>query len=445
MRLFLIIKYVERSDEFMKEKFINAILNNELKTSMGCTEPSAIAYSIAFSKKYLLSNDSVKLVELNLSSNLIKNVLCVTIPNTKQNGIVFAAIAGLVVNNDAKGLHIFRNLTKENIEQILEMQKNIKVKIKLVDNVSPLFVKSTLITQNGHSITTIITNQHDYIQSVIVDGKELFINNDNKEIYQSNNNIEYKDIFRFVENDFYDIELVKIIEKYNTDIGNYGMNNDVGLNIGKSIKKVQTFNENISDVVAKTVSAIDSRMSGVSKTVVINSGSGNQGITATIPIIEMAKVLKVSDRVKNQSLILSHLTAIYIRSKQSRLSSTCGAVFAACGVAAGLTYMLGGGLLQIERAVLNLLCSNFGILCDGAKTTCSLKVMSVLSSAINCAYLSRNDVYIDSNLGIISTDFEKTIMSISLIEKKLTKGIDKIIMREAMKNCFNKRGGENGK
>ena len=106
--------------------------------------------------------------------------------------------------------------------------------------------------------------------------------------------------------------------------------------------------------------------------------------------------------------------------------------------------MLGGNLLQIERAILNLLCSNFGILCDGAKLTCSFKVMSALSNAINCAYLARNNVYIDRNLGIISTDFEKTIMSISLIEKKLTKKMDTTIMREAMKNCLNK-GGKNDK
>lgn len=189
----------------------------------------------------------------------------------------------------------------------------------------------------------------------------------------SYDDLNFDGILDFVAKKEYDGDLIKMAKDYNSSIGEYGLENKCGLSLGKGIKELPLLNEEYIDVIAKTVSGIDARMSGVSQNVVINSGSGNQGITATVPIVEMAKILNVDSEMELDALALSHLITLYIRSKQRKLSTACGAVCVASGVAAGITYILGGTKSQIKVPIINCLCSSFGMFCVGAKQPVHLK------------------------------------------------------------------------
>ena len=206
------------------------------------------------------------------------------------------------------------------------------------------------------------------------------------------------------------------------------------MNVGHAIADSDLYNPLYKKIIATTVAGIDSRMSGVPKKVFINSGSGNQGITATVPIVTYAKENNIPKEKELEALTLSHLVTIYIRSKQNRLSSSCGAIGASAGVAAGLAYMMDCNKKQIEGAITNLLCSNFGVFCDGAKVTCSLKVATAIGSAINAAQLAKRNIFMTENLGVISSSLDETLDSLSFIEDELTKKLDTVIMHQAIKN-----------
>lgn len=418
----------------MEEQLINKVMVNEIKPSIGCTEPSAIAYTVANAKKYVENGDEIKNVRVLLSTNVLKNALCVTLPNTTLHGVELIVILGLMCENIEDRLTIFRGINKNILKKALEYQKEVNVEIDVIESVNPLYIQVNIET-NKHKIMTVMINEHDDIKKIVVD-ENIIINKkiDYDESICKIDKLKYDNILSFIKGHNYNIDLMKNVEKSNLKIADYGMKNKTGMNIGNTIKSNNIFKSEFDNVISKTVAGIDSRMSGVMKKVYINSGSGNQGITATIPIIEMAKILNVDDSIKYQALALSHLTAIYIHSKQNKLSSTCGAVIASCGVAAGICYMLGGTDEQIKGAILNTLCSNFGIFCDGAKETCSFKVMSVVSTAINSAYLAKSGVFVNKNLGIISTDFEKTLDVLTTIEHEMTKRLDSTIMKAAMNN-----------
>lgn len=413
--------------------YINTLLKNELICSMGCTEPSAIAYAAAFTKEHLISNEQIKKIKLSASSNILKNALCVTLPNTNISGIEMILLLGIIKCNSEKRLTILNSLTLEDIKKARDLYNSTNIEIELKDNVNPLYIEVEITTANHHT-KTIVEQVHDQIASCEVDDVEIIENNQIEIEERKTESISFDDIYSFIENKEYDENLMNEVRTYNYQIGEYGLNNNVGLNVGNAIINSDLYTPSYKKIVATTVAGIDSRMSGTPKKVYINSGSGNQGITATVPIIEYAKEHNIEKNIETAALTLSHLVAIYIRSKQNRLSSSCGAVGASAGVAAGLAYMMGCNKKQIEGAITNLLCSSFGIFCDGAKTTCSLKVASAVSSAINSALLAKNDIYMTENLGVIASNLDDTLDSLSSIEDELTKKIDKVIMTEAIKN-----------
>ena len=412
---------------------LNEVLKSELIESVGCTEPSAISLAVAYAKESLNTDEDIESVCLALSSNVLKNALCVTIPNTNASGIEMIVALSLNKCKSDNHLTILNNITKEEIDLAVETLKNVKINIELIDNCDPLYICVEIKTKN-HKVKVEIENKHDEIKSCEKDGVVVFKNNRETTNQYHANKFTYDEVFDFIQNGQMDIDLLKTIKKYNLEIANYGIENQTGLGVGKAISGATLFDEKYRSVIAKTVAGVDSRMSGVSKKVYINSGSGNQGITATVPVVELAKILNVSEEEELKALALSHLTAIFIRSKQGRLSSSCGAVCASGGATAGMAYLLGATREQIEGAVLNLLCSNFGVFCDGAKTTCALKVASAISSALTSAFLAKENVFINANLGVVSKSLEETLNSLSVIENKMTSSMDKTILEVAMKN-----------
>ena len=412
---------------------LSEILKNELIMSMGCTEPSAIAYATSYAKEKLPGKENIVKVTVTLSSNMLKNALCVSLPNTELNGIESIVLLALVKGESKNKLTIFHDIKAEDIKQAIELKDKLIIEIKYKDKVDPLYIDVLLETKK-HSSRTIIIGYHDKIYESYVDNELVYKDSTMKTSRKKKIKITFDDIYDYITNNLFDNELLEEVRKYNYEIGEFGLNNQVGLNVGRCLNELNIYNDNYSELISKTVAGIDSRMSGISKKVIINSGSGNQGITATIPIIEFAKANFVDHQTELQALALSHLTAIYIRSKQSRLSSSCGAVCASAGVTAGIAYMLGCTKEQIQGSVLNHLCSNFGIFCDGAKVTCSLKVATSLASALNAAHLAQKNIFINSNYGVISSSLDESLDILARIEKKFTRTIDKTIMNEAIKN-----------
>ena len=412
------------------------ILNAELIESMGCTEPAAIAFAVAFAKEKLNTLEKVESVSLMLSSNMLKNALCVTIPNTNQSGVEMIVALSLNKCKSNNRLTILSEFTDKDVENAQRTLKDVKIEVGLAKNSNHLYICANVCTKN-HNVKVEIEDKHDEIKTCEKDGFVIFKKALTPQQEQTENNNTYEELLDYIENENMNSSLLNKIKEYNLDIANYGLENKTGLGIGKTLSHTHLFDEKYRSVIAKTVAGIDSRMGGVGKKVYINSGSGNQGITATVPVVEMAKILKVSKAQELKALALSHLTAIHIRSKQGRLSSACGAVCACGGVAAAVTYLLGGTRKQIQGAVLNLLCSNFGVFCDGAKSTCALKVASALSAAFASAFLAKEDVYINSNLGVISQSLDETLSYIAKIENKLTTEMDKTILETAIDNALN--------
>lgn len=415
-----------------KNEVIDELLKSELITSMGCTEPSAIAYAVSYSKEQIPNHEKVEKVNLLASSNILKNALCVSLPNTNINGLSTIITLALVKCKSSEKLTILNNITTEDIEKASVLKENINITIALKENVNPLYIEVNVKSKN-HSVSVIVEQIHDRIKSCIIDNKTIF----NKIIESKEEkhvNLTFDDIYSYINEKKYDKKLMEKVKNYNYEVGKYGLNHSVGMNIGSNIRNLNIYTNKIEKIISTTVAGIDSRMSGVPKKVIINSGSGNQGLTATIPIIEFAKQYNIPSDKETAALALSHLTTIYIRSKQSRLSSSCGAICASAGVAAGIAYMIGCNKNQIEGAIKNLLCSIFGVFCDGAKETCALKVLSSISCAINSAIMASNGIFINNAYGIISPSLEETLISLGKIENKFTKVLDKTIMNETIRN-----------
>ena len=416
----------------------NHILKSELIESMGCTEPAAIALAVAYAKEQLPNNSKINKVVLKLSSNVLKNALCVTIPNTSEYGINMIVALAIEVCESKNKLTLLKNITKENIENAAKLLNEFDIDIKLQSDCDPLYICVEIFSEN-HNAQVVIEKEHDNITSCKKDGNILLLKNVKENHAKTTEKFSFQDLLEFVNGKEIDFEILKEVKKHNCLIAEEGLEKSLGMGVGNAINNISLFNEKIKNVVAKTVAGIDARMSGLAKKVYINSGSGNQGITATVPVIEMSKILGVSEEQELRALALSHLTAIYIRNAQGKLSSACGAVCASAGVAAAVAYLNNASGKQIQGAVLNLLCSNFGVFCDGAKSTCALKVASAISAALIAGLLAKNNVFIDSNLGVISNSLEETLKAVSVIENKLTQSMDQAILDVVCENVKYKK------
>lgn len=413
---------------------LNDVLKKELLCSVGCTEPSAIAYAVAYAREQLKVDEPIKKITLMASSNVLKNALCVILPNTKMSGIEAIILLGALKCKSAEKLTILNNITQEDIDDLIAECKDIEIEVILKNDVNAFYIECDLKTET-HTVKTILEQDHDKIKSCAIDGTKIFENETKISNDKIISDFSFDDIYSFVIESKFDEKLMEEVRAYNTEIGEYGLSNDVGLNIGRAIEKNNLYSSKYKKIIAKTVAGIDSRMSGIPKKVIINSGSGNQGITATVAIVEFAKVYNIPFKMELEALTLSHLVTLYIRSKQNKLSSSCGAICASAGVAAGIAYMMRCDKTQIEGAITNLLCANFGVFCDGAKVTCSLKVASAISSALNSAMLAKQNIYLREKLGVVSSSFDETLVSLSIIEEQLTKNLDKVIMNESLKDA----------
>lgn len=420
----------------MFEKEISLLLSKELVVALGCTEPIAIALAAAASAKYAKANKS-KIIKIQLlaSGNIIKNAMSVNIPGTGSCGIKFATALGAVVGNDEKGLEVLSGLSNEQIETAKNMIKDGIISADLSNSPKKLYIEVIVHTEASYA-KVIIEDAHTNIVFIEVDGsviKDSRSNEGSSDEDQIGSKLSINDIYEFINNfDIDKFDLIKQSIELNRAIGLEGLKNSYGLEVGKTIKN-QMDNEIVSDdivnyAMALTAAASDARMAGCTLSVMSNSGSGNQGITATLPVVAVWERLDLPYEKLIRAAALSHLVTIYIKIKFGRLSALCGATVAATGSSCGIVYLYGGDENKIKSTIQNMLGNITGTLCDGAKAGCALKVSTCTNAAIQSAILALKGTTIKSTDGIIENDVEKTIDNVCMLANEGTRAADKIIL-----------------
>ncbi|MFV0362926.1 MAG: serine dehydratase subunit alpha family protein [Suipraeoptans sp.] len=393
------------------------ILKDELVPALGCTEPIAIAFATA--KAASLLGKRPDRIEMLCSGNIIKNVQGVTVPNSGGlKGIEAAAILGAIGGDATKELKVLEFISDEAKEETASLLNTGFCTSLLAKGVENLYI-STKMYAGEHSVELEIQHLHTNITKVIVDGKEI-INRpcgiDDSEEDADKDLLNVKDILEFAN--VVDIDEVReILDKQislNTAISDAGLSGNWGACIGKTIMKMDGDNV-IARAKARAAAGSDARMNGCPLPVVIVSGSGNQGVTASMPVIEFAEELKVDEETMYRALIISNLVALHQKKYIGRLSAFCGAVCAACGRGAAITYLYGGDYEAIGRTIVNTIANVGGIVCDGAKSSCAAKIASSVDAAILAHNMSMDGIVFEDGEGLVQDDVEQTIRNIGQV------------------------------
>ncbi len=410
-----------------------AILKEELVAAMGCTEPIAIAYAAAKATKEL--GEMPEHIRVTCSGNIIKNVKGVTVPNSGgQKGIATAAVLGVVGGDANKMLEVIADADDEARKRTRELVAAGMCEVELAEDVPNLYIKAEVWT-NDHKAAVTIEEHHTDITEIEKDGETVFIAV--KQVTEEEDRAEKGDRTKMTLRgileyaDTVDLsEVEEVLERQvrcNTAISQEGLDNPWGARVGK------TMLENWTDDVkctacARAAAGSDARMSGCPLPVIINSGSGNQGITVTLPVVTYAERMHLSTAKMYRCLLVSNLVSIYIKHYIGSLSAFCGAVSAACGAGAAITYMAGGTYEQIGGTITNTLGNVGGIVCDGAKPSCAAKIASSVHAALLAHYMSTSSKEFLGGEGFVESDVEKTIKNMGYIGKVGMKQTDKEIL-----------------
>ena len=417
----------------MDEKLFLEVLNKELVPALGCTEPVAIALAAATAIKYL-KGETVTDLKVLASNNIIKNALAVVIPGTGSCGINLAAALGSLSNNQDKCLEVLNGLNETDITKAKSMIKDGLVSVNLADTPKKLYIEVTIKTLESCS-RVVIQDKHTNITLIEVDGIIIKSNfsEDAVEKEQDYDFLSVDTIWDFINSvDANKLDSVKKSIEMNKKIAIYGLENSYGLQVGRTIKdginKGILANDMANYAMSLASAGSDARMGGCLLSVMSNSGSGNQGIAATLPVEAVWERLQLSEEKLLRATALSHLVTIHIKSKFGRLSALCGVTIAATGASCGITYLMEGDKKSVQSSIQNMIGNVAGIFCDGAKAGCALKVSTCTNAAVQSALLAINGIVIKATDGIIDENVEKTIDNLCRLGNMGTFETDKIIL-----------------
>ena len=411
-------------DKKLYDNYIN-ILKEELIPALGCTEPIAIAYAGAKVKEVI--GNIPDSITVKCSGNIIKNVKGVTVPNSGGlKGIDIAATLGLVGGDPNKNLEVLSTIKPEDIEKTKELISKGFCKCDLIEGSENLHIIIEAKYQNSSALVE-IKNAHTNITRIIKDGKELFTsdNSAGQKDSADKDSLNIKDILSFAnEVNIEDIkEVIQRQIELNSNIANEGLKNDYGSSVGKTLMKYYG-NDVRNRAKAYASAGSDARMGGCPMPVVTNSGSGNQGITVSMPVIIYAEDMKVSEEKLYRALVLSNLIAILQKKHIGKLSAFCGVVCAATGAASGIAYLNNADYKIISDTITNALCTIGGMVCDGAKASCASKISEAVDCGILAYNLAKDGKVFKSGDGLVKDDIEATIDSIGRMAKEGMKGTD---------------------
>nr|WP_106789917.1 L-serine ammonia-lyase, iron-sulfur-dependent, subunit alpha [Massilistercora timonensis] len=409
---------MKRTDE--KYQAYVKILEEELVPAMGCTEPIALAYAAAKARETLGCLPDK--VEIGASGSIIKNVKSVIVPNTGHlKGIPAAAAAGIVAGDASRELEVIADVSEEETKAIAEYLKNTRITVEHIDQGITFDILVTV--KKGDSYARVrIANYHTNIVLVEKDGEKLLdlpVEGEKEEGLTDRSLLDVEDIWDFVNTvEIADIRAVisRQIE-YNTAIAREGLRGDYGANIGSVL--LSAYGDDVKNrAKAMAAAGSDARMNGCELPVIINAGSGNQGMTCSLPVLEYAKELNSEEEQVYRALALSNLVAIHQKTGIGRLSAYCGAVSAGAAAGAGIAYLCGGGYEEVIHTVVNALAIVSGIVCDGAKASCAAKIASAVDAGILGYHMYLNGQQFYAGDGIVTKGIEGTITNIGRLGKE---------------------------
>ena len=424
------------------------LIRKEVKPALGCTEPIAVALAVAkameiIEEKCDYTGSEWRMQEgytldIEVSGNILKNGMGVGIPGTGMVGLHIASALGAVCGKSRYGLEVLSDLDPVSIGQAKKMVEEEAVKIGLAETDLKLYVKASVLSE-GHKASAVLAGAHDNIGETSFDGQVLTSSQKKAdgEVKEVKSTLDYKltvkEIYEFASTVAYeDIEFILESRTLNLALAQEGLKGTYGLKVGYAI----ALNENrevfggdfLCYAMSLTAAASDARMAGCTLAAMSNSGSGNQGITVTMPVIAYSLRYGTSDEELARALVLSHLIAIHIKGYLGKLSALCGCVIASTGSACGLVYLRGGDYEQICAAIKNMIGNITGMVCDGAKVGCAMKVASGVSSALQSAVLAREGICISEHDGIIEKDIEKTVRNLGRIGSVGMQNTDNMIL-----------------
>lgn len=416
-----------------KIEVLTSILRSELIPALGCTEPIAVALASAKAKEVL--GEDVRHINVRCSTNIIKNARSVFVPRTNGlKGIEAAALIGIFGGDASLGLEVLNNVTDEDITEVNRLVDSGICDVYQLDTPHKLDIVVELDGINDHTATVRVTDDHTNLTQILKDNEVLLSKEitslDEADSTQTMNDISFFDIYEYAMQ----VDLNAVADvigrqiEFNTKISNEGLENNYGINVGSSVLEFSG-NSVETRAIAKAAAGSDARMGGCELPVIINSGSGNQGLTVSLPIVEFARFMETSQETLYRALILSNLIAIYQRTKIGRLSALCGVVNAAAGVSAGLTLLYGGSEEQIYHAIEYVLGTMSGLICDGAKASCASKIAACVQCALLGSKLSLNNHHFMPGDGIIKNSIADTIDGVTKIGKEGMRGTDEIIVK----------------
>lgn len=406
---------------------IIALIKQEVIPAIGCTEPIAVALCVAKATEIL--GCKPHRIEAHLSANILKNAMGVGIPGTGMIGLPIAIALGALIGKSEYGLEVLKECTPDAVEAGKRMIADEAISIKLKEGITEkLYIEitafaATTASSCTQSATAIIAGGHTNFIYLSHNG-EVLLDAPLKSTAEQNGNktaLTLKKVYDFATTaPLEEIEFILESQRLNKAAAETSFKGRYGHQLGRTLKESTREmsilgNNTFSKILSYTTAACDARMAGVMVPVMSNSGSGNQGITATLPITIYAEENNKSREELIRALTLSHLTVIYIKQSLGRLSALCGCVVAATGSSCGITYLMGGGYNQISFAVQNMIATLTGMVCDGAKPSCSLKIASGVSTSLLSAILAMEEQCVSSVEGIIDNDVDKSILNLTRI------------------------------
>ncbi|MFO7735539.1 MAG: L-serine ammonia-lyase, iron-sulfur-dependent, subunit alpha [bacterium] len=419
------------------ERFIE-ICKKEVIPALGCTEPIAVALAAAVSRENI--GKEPEKTKVFLSGNVMKNGMGVGIPGTGMVGLKIAAALGIIGGDPSKNLELLYDISGEDIEKAKKILLDGKISIGVKEDVGKLYIEAVCY-EKDNSARTVICGNHTNIVLAEYNGSVIFQKNCDTFVKNSSEKNEkdtkygmtVRSIWDFIHSvPLSNIEYINEGAEMNREIGLEGLRGDYGLRVGKTLRRncdKGYLKDDLSNwAMALTAAASDARMAGSTLSVMSNSGSGNQGITAMLPVLAVAEKLNCGKEKTTRALYLSNLIAIHLKEFMARLSALCGVVTAASGAACGITYLMDGDFNQIGYTIKNMIGNISGMICDGAKAGCALKVSTAVSASLQSVFLAMENIEISEYDGIIEKDIEKTIKNLALISSEGMETTDKVIL-----------------
>lgn len=416
-------------------QFIRAV-QEEVKPALGCTEPVSLALACAMAAD-LLPGD-VTQIEAWVSPNLMKNGLGVTVPGTGMVGLPIAAALGAIGGNAHAGLEVLKDASAGALVQAKSLLNSGKIQVKLQEPCDEILYSRARVYAGDTSAMVTIAGGHTRVVEVVYQDETRFAleeqqGEENDDPLAMLTNATLSQILEFVEQvPFEAIRFILEAGQLNDALSREGLSGKWGLHIGATLNKQRArgwlAQDLGSDIVIRTSAASDARMGGATLPAMSNSGSGNQGITATMPVVVVAEHVQADDERLARALMLSHLSAIYIHAQLPRLSALCAATTAAMGASAGMAWLMGGSYQTIAMAISSMIGDVSGMICDGASNSCAMKVSTCVASAWKAVMMALDDSAVTGNEGIVAHDVEQSIANLCALACRSMQATDRQII-----------------